>query len=209
MDDHSDSACIGRIKDLLGQASFPARLQPLTVTGNGPSIEATLTHGRSIARDLLYFVEDDYLHGETAVLEFIRSYERLASIMDKDIVLYPDDHPGFYKQVHPSYIVLGSHRHWRSVKGTTFTFLISKPILERYWDNFIALREVGSRPGVIEETTIYPIYEEVPCFSPMTSLALHMEFFDSLAPFVDWKAWWDAAEPESTATEEKGGEDGG
>ena len=39
------------------------------------------------SEDLIYFVEDDYLHQKHAISEMVFTYERLASQLDKEIII--------------------------------------------------------------------------------------------------------------------------
>ena len=191
MDDHSDAGCVKQIKILLDSAHCKANLISLDVTGNGPSVGAALRHAKTNVSDVVYFVEDDYLHAPHAIYEMMESYERLAAAVGgEDVVLFPSDYPDRYRTVEPSLILLGSHRHWRSVPSTTFTCVTTKGLLDRFWDCYIGLEKYGLDPEVTEESTINRVYREVFCFSPLKSLAVHLQHFDTLAPYVDWRNWW-------------------
>ena len=48
------------------------------------------------ADDIVFFVEDDYLHFETALEEMISSYERISSQIKKDIFVCSADYPFLY-----------------------------------------------------------------------------------------------------------------
>ena len=41
--------------------------------------------GKDQGEDLIFFVEDDYLHFESMLEEMVASYERIASQLNKDI----------------------------------------------------------------------------------------------------------------------------
>ena len=43
--------------------------------------------GKNAGKDLIYFIEDDYLHFETMLEEMVSSYERIASQINKDIFM--------------------------------------------------------------------------------------------------------------------------
>jgi hypothetical protein len=198
-DDHSDPACIERMQAILAGCACPTELIHLEVTGNGPSIGEVYRHAKVHATDVIYLVEDDYLHDVPAVREMIESYARLADLFGGDIVLFPSDRPGTYRHVEPTQLLLGSHRHWRRLGRTTFTSVTSANLLNRYWERYIALAQYGIDPDVTEATTIHPIYEEVPCLAPVPSLAVHFQQLDEISPFVDWRQWWADAAPEGEA----------
>lgn len=193
LDDHSDQECLDRAAKILARAKCPAKLVPLEVTGNGPSVGANFRYGKANGKDLIYFVEDDYLHEPRAILELVQSYEILAGILDRDVILHPVDRSGGYRHVEATRLILGSHRHWRNLVETPITFITSRELLGRYWDHYIGLEQYGVDPAVTEKTTLNHIYKEVPCLSPVPSLAVHFQQFDELPPYIDWRAWWQAA----------------
>jgi len=195
LDDHSDPECIDRMQAILADCACPAELVQLEVTGNGLSFGAVCRHAKAHATDVIYMVEDDYLHDLPAVHELIESYARLVGLFDGDVVLFPSDRPGAYRHVEPTQLLLGSHRHWRRLGETTFTSVTTAALLNRYWDRYIALEQYGTDPAVTEATTIYPIYEEVPCLAPVPSLTVHFQQLDEISPFVDWRQWWEDAAP--------------
>ena len=52
--------------------------------------------GKDTGEDLIYFIEDDYLHFEPMLEEMVASYERIASQLNKDIFMCPSDYPYLY-----------------------------------------------------------------------------------------------------------------
>jgi len=192
VDDHSDPPCLDALRRVLQDSGLSTDIVSLDKYGNGPSLAATYELARKNAKDLIYFAEDDYLYDRCAFLEAVRSYERLAGTLDRDIVLTLADFPDRYRRIDPAYILLGQSRHWRSVKSTTGTIILSREIFQKYWENFQGLTRYGVDDGVTEANTIDPIYAKTPCFSPLPSLALHLEVRDTLSPFVDWQSWWEA-----------------
>ena len=44
-------------------------------------------------KDLVYFVEDDYIHEEKCLFEMIETYERLSSQLKREIFICPSDYP--------------------------------------------------------------------------------------------------------------------
>ncbi len=194
IDDHSSEPFVKQIQEQLTKAGFETEFIALEVTGNGPSVGEVFRWGRDNAKDVIYFIEDDYLHDPAAIFEIIRSYERLAAVLDQDIVFFPADRPDRYRHIEQTQIFLGSHRHWRTIAGTTFSSVTSTEILKKYWENYIACAQYGIDHSVTEANTIDLIYKEVPCLSPMPGLALHFQQVDEISPFNDWKAWWAESE---------------
>lgn len=190
VDDHSDDACLAGIGRILADAPCETGLLPLAVTGNGPSLGFAYDFLRDNARDLAYLVEDDYLHDEAAVLEMVRSFERLSALFGQDVVLFPADYSDRYRHIRPAYVVPGSHRHWRTIEDTTGTMMLSRRTLAKHWDDISSLRGYGIDPAVTEATTVSRMYRSVPCFSPLPSLAVHMGEVHNLSLYVDWRDWW-------------------
>ena len=52
--------------------------------------------GKQHGEDLVFFVEDDYLHFEPMLEEMVASYERITSQIGKDIFMCPSDYPYLY-----------------------------------------------------------------------------------------------------------------
>ena len=63
--------------------------------------------------DLIYFVEDDYVHKEIAIEEMLLSYEKFYTILEDDLFLLPADYPYLYAKNDNTNILYGENRHWR------------------------------------------------------------------------------------------------
>ena len=88
-------------------------------------------------------------------------------------------------------ILIGSNRHWRTINKTLCTFMLSKNLLNKYWESFYKTCLDRHDPF---EKYINEIYEKEICLSPLKSLSLHMTNINSsygLAPFIDYKKLWD------------------
>ena len=147
--------------------------------------------GKEQGEDLVFFVEDDYLHFETTIEEMIASYERIASQLNKDIFMCPADYPYLYMNNEKTNILIGSKRHWRTVSQTLCTFMTTKPLLDKYWDNFYNTCLNRNDPF---EKYLNEIYTKEFCISPLKSLSLHLTNVNSsygLSPFIDCKKLWD------------------
>ena len=157
------------------------------------SLRRTYELARSEAADVIYIIEDDYLHERGSVLATIQSYGRIASTVSSDIILFPADYPALYRHVYPSQIILGSDRHWRRIFATTGTQVISKALLSANWETYLKFVEYSVDPSITEENTINRILDHVPGFSPLPALAVHFQQLDTMSPFIDWQTWWDDA----------------
>ena len=147
--------------------------------------------GKEIGEDLIFFVEDDYLHFETMLEEMIATYERVSSQVGKDIFMCPADYPYLYMNNEKTNILIGNKRHWRTITKTLCTFLTSKKLLNLYWENFTKNCEDRHDPF---EKYINEIYKKEFCISPLKSLSVHLTNVNSsygLSPFINYKNLWD------------------
>ena len=119
--------------------------------------------GKEKAEDLVFFVEDDYLHFEPMLEEMIASYERIASQINKDIFMCPADYPYLYMNNKKTNILIGNKRHWRTIDVTLCTFMTSKKFIHDYWDNFY--KNCLDRHNPFEKH-INEIYKREICVSP-------------------------------------------
>ena len=158
------------------------------------NIHKSLMIAKNQSSDLVYFVEDDYLHQNDTINEMIYTYERISSQINRELILCPSDYPYLYTKIDDTNIFLGSNKHWRKVDETLCTFLTSKKILQKYWTKFISMCEFEHYPF---EKPLHDIYKSEYCLSPIPSLALHCTNINSifgLSPNMDWAKIWDENE---------------
>ena len=147
--------------------------------------------GKDAGEDLIFFIEDDYIHFEPMLEEMVASYERIASQINKDIFMCPSDYPYLYMNNEKTNVLIGNKRHWRTVDKTLCTFLTTKNLLNKYWDNFY--NNCLDRHDPFEKY-LNEIYSKEICISPLKSLSLHLTNINSsygLSPFVDIKKLWE------------------
>ena len=147
--------------------------------------------GKDAGEDLIYFVEDDYLHFEPMLEEMVASYERIASQLNKDIFMCPSDYPYLYMNNEKTNVLIGNKRHWRTVDKTLCTFLTTKNLLDKYWENFY--KNCLDRHDPFEKY-LNEIYSKEICISPLKRLSLHLTNINSsygLSPFIDYKKLWE------------------
>ncbi len=140
--------------------------------------------------DLIYFVEDDYIHKFESLSEMVLTYEKFSSSLKKEIFLLSTDYPYLYKKLDNSNILIGNEYHWRTVKESLLTFMTSRKMIEKHYDKLIEMASIESNPF---EKNLHQIYEKELCFSPMPSLSLHCTNVNSvfgLSPNIDIKKLW-------------------
>ena len=205
IDDHSKKKNLEKIQKLIQNQNIEIisldhekykthikEQKSLETFSNLASLLQSFEVGKNQGDDLIFFMEDDYIHFETMLDEMIASYERIASQIKSDIIMCPSDYPYLYMNNEKTNILIGSKRHWRTIKKTLCTFMTSKSLLDKYWDNFYKTCLDRHDPF---EKYINEIYEKEICISPIKSLSLHLTNINSsygLAPFIDYKKLWDA-----------------
>ena len=158
---------------------------------NMSNIHKSLLVAKDQCNDLVYFVEDDYLHQLDSIYEMIFTYERISSQMNRELFICPTDYPYLYTKADATNIFLGSSKHWRKVEETLCTFLTSKIILQKYWKKFISMCQFEHYPF---EQPLHDIYKSEYCLSPIPSLTLHCTNINSvfgLSPNMNWKKVWE------------------
>ena len=141
--------------------------------------------------DIIYFVEDDYIHSKDAITEMIFSYEKFSTIFEDDLVLLPSDYPYLYTKDEVTKIYLGEKYHWRLVSESLVTFMTSKNLIEK---NFKNLEIMGKEWVDPWEKPLHEIYKNNVCLSPLPSLAFHCANINSIfgvSPNIDLKKLWD------------------
>ena len=163
----------------------------LQTFGNLSSLLHSFELGRKMGKDLVFFLEDDYIHFEPMLEEMIASYERISSQTKKELFMCPADYPYLYMNNEKSNILIGNKRHWRTIDKTLCTFMTSIELINKYWDNFYSTCLDRNEPF---EKYLNEIYKKELCISPLKSLSVHMTNVNSnygLSPFINYKKLWD------------------
>ena len=206
VDDKSKEENLNKIKKLIDGSGLDISVTPLNhekykdtikqqkndqTFSNLASLLQSFELGKEHGEDLVFFVEDDYLHFEPMMEEMIASYERIASHVSKDIFMCPADYPYLYMNNEKTNILIGNKRHWRTINQTLCTFMTTKSLLDKYWDNFYNTCLDRNDPF---EKHLNEIYTKEFCISPLKSLSLHLTNVNSsygLSPFIDYKKLWE------------------
>ena len=210
IDHNSSDENLREITDLLKKSSLPFELLNLDLTefearikktneknetvtpnqiSNMSNIYKSLLQSK-ISNDLIYFVEDDYIHEIDSITEMLFTYERITSLINKEIIICPTDYPYLYTQAENTKIYLGEKYHWRKINETLCTFLTSKQIVDKHWEKFLSMCSFEHYPF---ESPLHEIYKEELCISPIPSIAIHCTNVNSisgLSPNKDWKRIW-------------------
>jgi len=206
VDDKSKEENLSKLKKLIDGSGLDMSITPLNHSkykdtikqqkndqtfSNLASLLQSFELGKEHGEDLIFFVEDDYLHFEPMMEEMIASYERIASQVNKEIFMCPADYPYLYMNNEKTNILIGNKRHWRTINQALCTFMTTKSLLDKYWDNFYNTCLDRNDPF---EKHLNEIYTKEFCISPLKSLSLHLTNVNSsygLSPFINYKKLWD------------------
>ena len=195
IDDHSEVSCVNEIRQILDRAPFQTEFLPLVDTGVGAALKASFELARDNPSDLIYFVEDDYLHAPSALAEMLEAQDFFSQKLGgTEVAIFPVDYPSNYdpRIIRPSYLVLGPKRHWHTDFSTTGTFFISKKAYLANIEHCMRLTQYKIDPLIDEGNTINRIWTDggVRLFSPVPTLAIHMQDEESMPRYIDWREWW-------------------
>ena len=214
IDDNSKKEDLEKIRKIIAKINIKFEIinldlekfkQIKILNKNNPAIEknmratmASILTSFNIAKeksnDLVYFVEDDYIHKKEAIIEMVSTYEKIATELNRELFLCPVDYPYLYKKLDNSNILIGNNYHWRTINESLLTFLTSKDLINKYWNELLLMAENEHSPF---ETPLHKIYEKELCLSPIPSLAMHCTNINSifgLSPNMNWKKLWDENE---------------
>ena len=191
VDHNSEKNIVDKIKFIISKQFFKSRFISLNVddfkkdinpineeskevTSNQISNMSNIHQSLLLAKesdDLIYFVEDDYIHSIQSIKEMVLTYEKLSSLLNNELILCPADYPYLYSEINNSNIFLGDKSHWRSIKETLCTFLTSKDMIIKHWDGLTSMCKLEHYPF---EKPLHNIYQKEYCLSPIPSLAIHL-----------------------------------
>jgi glycosyltransferase involved in cell wall biosynthesis len=204
LDDNSTSETVRAINNKLYDSGIPYSFVGLVGKGYNYSAHQQFLECRDSKADIVYSVEDDYLHHPNAIREMLDSYILFKSkLPEKEILMYPYDTPEEYNPPNRMDIIVhGSARHWRTGVYTTNVMMTSPQLFKDHWERFetLATKYNGNyleprTEHYDEGNTIWPIWSNginglATRFNPIPSLALHMQFNEQIDPFIDWEDWW-------------------
>lgn len=203
LDDHSDVDFVRKVKALLKRCNKPAKL--ITLEKEGPNNSAyEQFYIASRCTDLVYSVEDDYLHDPDAINSMVNAYYHFKNLHpNEDVTIFPFDCPFRYELGRESTTKLyhDGNRYWRQVAHTTNTFLASASQLRKHFHVYKTL--ALEYPKVMEEDTINKLYVNydtntgiVRAFNPIPSCAYHLSYQEPSeirTSHASWKHLWDSS----------------
>lgn len=148
--------------------------------------------------ELIYLVEDDYLHYPDSISNMINSYNYFDYIMFQHIGIFPQDFNQLtFRPENPfnnvynrlTEVLPGTDRYYITTWFTQESFLISKHLFNEFKDDFYSLLKIGFEDGAWEGNTISNIWnnKSVKMLMPLDSLVIHLGSLNDISNFKnDW-----------------------
>lgn len=203
LNDHSTQELIEEIKNVFSYSKHFWQLIHLEKKGFNHSGYMQFLTCKNSDADLVYSVEDDYLHCENAISEMLFSYNYLKNNynLQKELCIFPFDNPEDYEthQLYPGVTYRTPIRHWKQGIWTTFTMMTTPKVFSDNWsifkklalqykpaesdDNIEDLVDEGNTIGNIWKSSVIRV-------NPIPSLALHIQFERQRDNHINHMEWW-------------------
>jgi glycosyltransferase involved in cell wall biosynthesis len=203
LDDHSSQEFLRNLQSILKTSRHSTKIISLKQGGPNQSALSQFEYCKNSTADLVYSVEDDYLHSPSALFEMLSEYDYVSSKynLPQPLCIFPWDQPEDYDPKHntPELIMRGQYRHWKTGWGTTYTMMTSPKVFQEHWKLFEKLATeyqewdgTGNKNDTIHEgnTISYIWSKHIIRINPIPSLVLHMQSSPQEDPYIDWKYWW-------------------
>ena len=194
LDDNSNPECLADIKQIVDQCKFPSHVvscEGTGITGASQTCSVVYKWVEEYCTDLWLHIEDDYLCFPELINDMIESVDQFEANTGCMIAINPHDDPHRYtRQIYDSILLFGPHRHYRTVRHSTYTCLASRAIYDKYRNYFQDSAEWILRKT--EDETINQVWNQadVMMFSPIPSLALHLGDETVRDPYIDVDRLW-------------------
>jgi len=203
LNDHCTKDCISKVYKIFSSSKYPYQLIDLEIPGFHHSGLKQFEYCKNSTADLIYSVEDDYLHCTEAIQEMLFTYNHLKSYyhLQKEICIYPFDNKEDYEYGHivPGRLFRTPTRHWKEGIWTTFTMMTTPKVFQDHWEvfeklalNYTPWNGIDKIEELVHEgNTISYIWEHhVIRVNPIPSLALHIQFEKQRDPYINHSDWW-------------------
>lgn len=195
-DDHSDEEFLITLDRLISLAKFPVKLEHLETYGIMPSILRCYEHGRDYGKDWVYFIQDDFLFQQKSIDLMLYAIQEFSNNLGKAASIHAFNDPWEYYRPEnvavSCHIVVGKDRYWRTNIHVPFSLMTHISIIRDNWDLFYKMGK-SEVSGDMEFESISKLYYErgYTAFTPIPSLASHMQAETEKEYFVDWESLWE------------------
>lgn len=195
LDDGSGPETLSYIERGARESGTEFEIEPCREAGYNGSALRQFEKCKDSTADLVYCVEDDYLHFPEAVEQMLVMTERFEAMTGTSVAIRPDDDPFTYSSNSPhamkySLVFMGKDRHWRTLHCTHNTVFTRAGVFREYWELFASLAKFYKKLSINEDKSINMVWEMVPLFSPIPTLAVHVSQ-NNEPPFVDYRSLWE------------------
>lgn len=197
IDDHSDEETFIEICESSKKLRHvAAHFSPLKTTGIMESILTCYEYGRDHGKELVYFAQDDYMFELSAIKEMVEAYYYFRyKLGGREVGIYPFNDPYRYyisNNIELTRVVHGPGRHWRLNYMTASCFMVNHLVIKQNWDLFEAMGKSEQHDRTMEDRTINQLWQKrnYQLFTPIPSLALHMQFESEKDPYINWEKMW-------------------
>lgn len=201
IDDHSTAEFLQQLTDIFHNINYV--IEPLSQTGFNASAVRQGELCRQHGRDIVYMVEDDYLHDENCLDIMVASLATLEKSVDQHpCAIFPYDCVDRYQKEFPQpcRIFYTEGLYWRTnTKSSNTVLMRHKTFLQTYhtWYKLFSQYDPWT---LSEDHTINRLWSNmvdyggtVVLFSPIPSLAVHLEHQEPtsiLHGLVNWREKW-------------------
>jgi len=154
--------------------------------------------------ELVYIVEDDYLHYPDSIKLMVAAYEYFVSLdTSMSIGIFPQDFNQMYPHpenpfnhiyVRPCIVLPGPDRYYRTTWYTQESFLVAKSLITKYRDGFDKLLKIGSDDVSWEGSSLSTVWNkpDVKMLMPLGTHTIHLGAERDISFFVkDWQKLWE------------------
>lgn len=135
--------------------------------------------------ELVYIVEDDYLHYPDSIERMIEAWEYFTQRLPATIGIFPQDFSELYLHernpfndtyVRQCMVLPGPDRYYRTTWFTHESFMVPVSLIQQYQEHFEKLMDIGSVEGAWEGNSLSAVWQQpdVAMLMPMRTLALHL-----------------------------------
>lgn len=201
LDDNSSHDFLTKVKILLEKCNKSFYIKKVKNSGfNNSAYEQFLLASK--CKDLVYTVEDDYLHESNAINNLLNAYFHLENRFKDKIALFPFDCPFRYEggREESTTLLYDGSRYWRNTSHTTNTIFSNSSFFKKDFEVFKNL--ALNYPNVNESDTINTLYkkdlseksEKYNLFSPIPSISYHLSYMEPAeikTEHLSWRYLWD------------------
>ena len=195
-DDNSSHEFLEVLEQILKLSQFKVTFTQLGGVGIMKSILSCYEYGRDYGKSHVYFVQDDFLHHETAIHYMYNNYKDFSEKVGKDITL-TGNHDTRYLMYADNIsigckVVPGIDQCWRTTHASQFTAMMTIKLLRDNWDLFEKMGHTPYDVKCCEDESINHLYfyRGYTEFCPISSLVLQIQWDIHKDFYITWEEWW-------------------